>query len=150
MLRAESDFIELVAFGKRLRRVRRRLKLRQKDFAEKLQASTSYLSEIENGKAIPNFYFLKMVIDEFNINPLYLFTKKFPMIMRENNIPKSNILVIKIREDKKDFQELIDCLFHIPEFRYAALDFFSNYLLEHKELIDYELSQIKEEDENPQ
>ncbi|MCX6581484.1 MAG: helix-turn-helix transcriptional regulator [Candidatus Aminicenantes bacterium] len=73
MKKAIIENPELIAFGRRLKDIRRKLIIPQKDFAEKLQMSGSFLSEVEKGKAKPGYEFLKSLILKFNINLIYLF-----------------------------------------------------------------------------
>jgi len=79
---------ELIAFGQGLKDIRKNLDIQQKDFAEKLRISGSFLSEVEKGKAKPGYDFIKNLIVKFDINPLYLFTGEGPTFTREVKEPE--------------------------------------------------------------
>ncbi len=58
--------------GERLKQARQHLRLKQTDFAEKLNISGPALSEIENDKYKPGHDFFYRVAKEFGINLYYL------------------------------------------------------------------------------
>jgi transcriptional regulator with XRE-family HTH domain len=58
--------------GERIRLIRKALKEKQKDFAEKLDVSGPSLSEIEKGKYKPNHDFIVKLCRDFKINLYYL------------------------------------------------------------------------------
>ena len=59
---------ELLEMGKRLLKVRERLDLKQKQMAEELGLSSSYLSDIEKGKVNPGFNFLMRLYRKYKVS----------------------------------------------------------------------------------
>jgi len=68
----EVNQVEIEAFGGRVRELRKALKATQKDFAESLRMSGSYLSEIERGHASPGFEFFLNLTTAYNVGLDYL------------------------------------------------------------------------------
>jgi len=137
---------ELIAFGKRLKDIRKTLDIQQKDFAEKLRMSGSFLSEVEKGKAKPGYDFIKNLIVIFDMNPLYLFTGEGPTFTKEIKEPEPPGLRIEITENKEIFEEMFWYFTHVPVVKYSVLEYFKKYLFDHKEMIDYELKKLKLKD----
>jgi transcriptional regulator with XRE-family HTH domain len=53
--------------SQRIKKIRRALNFKQKEFAQQLSISGGSLSEMEKGKYPPNFEFLKKVSRDFNV-----------------------------------------------------------------------------------
>lgn len=70
---------ELKAFAWRVVEVRNRLHIMQKDLAEMLGLSVSFLSQVEAGKTKPGYTFFKHMLEKYNVNPIYLLTGKGEM-----------------------------------------------------------------------
>lgn len=58
--------------GNRIKEIRNALKLKQKEFADKLDVSPPSLSEIETGKYNPSIDALIKLVKEYNVNLYYL------------------------------------------------------------------------------
>jgi len=58
--------------GERIRQIRKKLNLKQKDFAERLNIAGPSLSEIETGKFKPGHDLLVKLTKEFNVNLYYV------------------------------------------------------------------------------
>jgi len=56
----------------RVRAIRKALDLNQKEFAQRLQAAGSSVSDVENGKYTPNFDMIRDLVKKFNVNIDYL------------------------------------------------------------------------------
>jgi transcriptional regulator with XRE-family HTH domain len=150
MKKASIENPELIAFGSRLREIRKSLDSQQKDFAGELEISGSFLSEVEKGKARPGYDFLKNLIVKFDVNPMYLFKGESPMFTRDIQEPEPTGLRIEITENKEVFEEMFWYFTHVPAVKYSVLEYFKKYLFEHKEMIDYELKKFKLKDKGPQ
>jgi len=59
-------------FGNRVRQIRQRLMMKQKEFARSLGISEPSMSEIENGKYKPGHDFLYNIVKTHNVNLYYL------------------------------------------------------------------------------
>lgn len=70
-LKAPQDIY--AAMGKRIKSVRNKLNISQKDFAASLAMSSCYLSEIEAGSANPSVGFFYRFSDAYNVSLDYLF-----------------------------------------------------------------------------
>lgn len=63
-------------FGTRLREVRKKLGLTQAQFAEPLSITSSYVSDMEKGKACPSEAVLREMVDTYRMNRIRLETGK--------------------------------------------------------------------------
>ena len=71
--------------GNRLKWVRKQKNLTQKAFAELLSTSSSYISEVEQGKTSPGANFLNSVLRVFNISIDWLLTGDGHPYIKEQN-----------------------------------------------------------------
>jgi transcriptional regulator with XRE-family HTH domain len=62
----------LLELGKRVKMIRKELRISQKDFANKINISGSYLSEIEAGKSKPGYDFLFNISKICNVSLAYV------------------------------------------------------------------------------
>jgi transcriptional regulator with XRE-family HTH domain len=62
----------LLELGKRVKLIRKELRISQKDFANKINISGSYLSEIEAGKSKPGYDFLFNISRISNVSLAYV------------------------------------------------------------------------------
>lgn len=67
---SESEL--LLAFGRRLRETRQELRMLETDFACRLDVSSKFLSELEQGHVTPAFDLLRKLYTMYNINLHYL------------------------------------------------------------------------------
>jgi transcriptional regulator with XRE-family HTH domain len=74
--------------GQRLKAVRKRLQVQQKDMAAAMKVASSYLSEIENGKGNPGPEFFVRLASEYPINLHYLFMGVGDMLADEEGKAK--------------------------------------------------------------
>jgi len=128
-------------FGSRLREIRKRLNLKQKDFASAVGLAGSYLSEIESGKIKPGFDFFYKITSIFNINPLFLLHGKEPKFLEKNNINGIKPLFPAVRQENLD--ELFWYLKHSTMVQYAILEFFTRYKLANKNEIEQNIKELK-------
>jgi len=68
--------LSAVEIGQRIREVRRKLKIQQKDMAAALKIVPSYLWEIEKGNGNPGPELFVRLASEYNVNLNYLFMGK--------------------------------------------------------------------------
>lgn len=69
--------------GKRLKRLREKLRLTQKEFAEKLGYSQAYIAELEKGKKEPSRKFLQQLKSQYAINIEWILFGEGPMFREE-------------------------------------------------------------------
>ena len=94
----------LKQFGKRVRRRRNDLGIRQKELAAKINISNNHLSNIENGKAAPSFFTFLDICSALNVNPSYLIDGSIYSI--ESEIAEK--LHKKSEENKEIISKIID------------------------------------------
>ena len=61
-------------FGERLKIVRQHYGLNQNEFAEKVDSAQSSIARLESGSRMPEGYIIKMIIEKFGCNPIWLVT----------------------------------------------------------------------------
>lgn len=66
----------------RIARIRFELGLNQKEFAEKLNVTQSTISKYEKNERTPDYSFLENLVNEFNVNPMYLFDKSEDIFLK--------------------------------------------------------------------
>jgi transcriptional regulator with XRE-family HTH domain len=132
---------DLKEFAKRLVEVRKRLGFMQKDFAPEMNVSLSFLYQVEAAKTKPGFYFFKNLIEKFKVNPQYLFTGKGDMFYdREPEKTEKEIY----GEFDSRVNKLLWHMEHFPLVKLAVLEFFANYIYDHKGAIEYDMQNNQE------
>ena len=128
--------------GERLQKIRKHLGLLQKEFAEKLEISTSSISDIEAGNIKPRFELIYNLTKKFNVNIYYLLHGKGEMFMPEEDETVS--LANKLSPELKDW--LKDFIWHFcksPMVRYSMMSYFLTYKNENDLLIAKDIEKNK-------
>ncbi len=129
----------------RIIHVRKTLKLKQKDFADRLGISGPSLSEIEKGKNKPNHDFLVNISREFNVNLYYLLFGEGEMFLD----PTSPY--VGRSEDSagvnKDVRKFLWYFQRSPLVQYFVLGYFRSLLLKEKEAIEHEVKEYEGQEE---
>jgi transcriptional regulator with XRE-family HTH domain len=136
-------------FGSRLKAIRKRLKLKQVPFSEKLNISVTNLSEIENNKTRPGYDFFYKIVDEFDVNLNYLVLGKGPMF-RKTGDEKVKGSAVGLDISGLDY-EVTDAgvenfLFYFFNSNYVRYHFMAELvrvLSENKEIINEEIEEKK-------
>jgi len=130
---------ELIGSG--IKKIRKHLGFKQKDFAKSLNISGGFLSEIECGKKNPGIEILNTLVDKYQINISYLFTGKGSYFIHpekeSTNETEENKYVPS--DEMELLEEMEWYIEHIPVARFALLEFFKNYLYEKKGMIEEEV-----------
>lgn len=92
--------------GKRVKDLRTLLKITQKDFADRLFVSASYISKVESGKENPTDMLIKLIALDFNISLDWLKTGKGNMRLQKGDSDYFD------REYESPFKEHILCVFN--------------------------------------
>lgn len=138
----------VIAIGKRIKEVRKLFRLSQKELAENLGMSSSYLSEIENGIANPGPEFFLKLSNEHNVSMDYLFHGIGNIILGSHQ---------KIQEEEFDFEEdiysiekLVWLMNHSPFYKNTILSFASKFFLDNEGIIkkSIEKNKMKKEKKN--
>lgn len=127
--------------GFRIRKIRKVLRLKQKEFAAVLNMSDTYLSDIENGKQKPGFEIPGILAKEYNVNLNYMFFGKGKMFSDP---------ILRISERIEDFAVNLDDVRRFiyyfersPSFQYYIFNEFRVLLKTKKEIISRELEEYE-------
>lgn len=63
-------------FGERLKLVRQHYRLRQNEFAEKVDSAQSSIARLESGERMPEGYIIKLIVEQFGCDAVWLITGK--------------------------------------------------------------------------
>ncbi len=132
---------DLSELGNRVKKIRRELNISQKDFANKISISGSFLSEIESGKVKPGFDFFYNIAKECNVNPWFLLFGEGDMF-RE---PKGTVSM-EIKDPGNQIESVEDIFWYMnnsPMFRNTVTGFAAKYLLEYEPLIIKDMERYK-------
>ena len=137
---------ELVeAFGFRVKAIRENLRLKQKEFAAKLELSESYICQIEKGKANPTFEFFYKLVSRVNVNMNYLFYGEGEMFCLGKPTTENESEIPEAIESTEDFQWFME---HSSYFRMSMELYGKRVLVDSEEYInkdiDREGKKIKE------
>ena len=94
--------------GLRLKSLRQKLQVQQKDMAAAMKVASSYLSEIENGKGNPGPEFFVRLASLYNINMNYLFLGKGDMLIDAQTKEKKPVDLDGFVETVEDVTWLLD------------------------------------------
>ncbi len=146
----------VIAMGNRIRLIRGKLGMSQREFATACKMSPNYMSEIETGKFRPGFEFLKNVVNYHNVNFDYLVNGKGPMFRNTeteetskpteptNSQPAKHEEIPGKYPMDDDVEEMLWYFKHASVVKYAMLEYFKKYLFQNKEMIEEELEKQKE------
>ena len=123
--------------GKRVKLVRNKLGLKQKDFAKILKMSGGALSEIESGKYKPGHDFFYMISKEFNVNLYYLIFGEGEMFTD----PAKELTGLEA--ENEDVRQLFFYFERSKLVRYYILGYFNKIFFENKNIIDKEVEEQK-------
>jgi transcriptional regulator with XRE-family HTH domain len=131
----------LKAIGERIQSIRKRLDLKQKEFAEELGISGPSLSEVEAGNARPTIEIYYHLTGKFNVSQDYLFMGNGSMFLEEKDIESP---VSGAGEEAGHFLETFLLYFKKSKLvRTAMMGHFSTFLLENEPLIEKDLKKNK-------
>jgi transcriptional regulator with XRE-family HTH domain len=123
--------------GFRIKEIRRELRISQKDFAEAINISGSFLSEVEAGKSKPGYEFLNNVTQRYDINPMYLLTGEGGMFQSDKSVESLDLgydygnITEMVKEMLIDFRRS-------PFIAMATLAFYKEYVYQNRDMIkDY-------------
>lgn len=136
--RNETD---LAAVGERIKLIRRKLNLKQKDLAHLLNISGASLSEIEKGKYFPNFEIVKTLNRQFNINLNYIFFGEGEMLIRPGSVTWPRLE--ELASNSEDIRKFIYYFEQSAIFRYDQLSKAEDFLLDHGPKIEKEIQARK-------
>jgi transcriptional regulator with XRE-family HTH domain len=131
----------LVELAKRLKALRKALGFKQKEFAKKLDISSSYLSEVESGKTKPGYDMFYNLSRNFPVNFSFLLHGEGEMLVKEK---KTGTLSDKEIGDRIDTED--DLLWYIensPLFMHTLMGFANKFLYDNEQIIKKDIEHSK-------
>lgn len=127
--------------GQRIRLIRKKQNLLQKDFCKELNVSGSSLSAMEAGHIKPNFELLYNISSKFNVNLCFLLHGKGDIFISQE---KEDITALRKMLDQEGeianwLKEFLYYFKYSPLVRYAMMSYFSEFLLTRMEIIDADI-----------
>jgi len=142
MRKHETSAIDI---GQRLKAIRKRLQVQQKDMAAAMKVASSYLSEIENGKGNPGPEFFVRLAAEYPINLHYLLMGVGDMLVDEDGkAKKQNIDLDAPVETIDQMTRLIEDSVYV---RSVVMTCINKTLFEEKALIKENIKKKKTKEE---
>jgi transcriptional regulator with XRE-family HTH domain len=132
---------QLIDFGKRIKAIRKALAVNQQDFAEGIDVSGSFLSEVENGKYKPGFKFYNNLLQTYNVNLNYLLTGKGEMFNKIEEIEEMPSK--KLFGPIESGDELLWYIKRSPLFMHTLMGFATRFLYENKTHIKNEIEEYQ-------
>lgn len=127
--------------GRRVKLIRKELHISQRDFAEKIEISGSYLSEIEAGKSKPGFDFFYNASKICGVNIAYVLHGVGDMFVDIGAGPG-----MSSREPGDQIESFNEILWYIersPVFRNAVMAFAVKYLFDNSALMQSEIEKYE-------
>lgn len=82
-------------FSEKIKFIRTTLKLKQKEFAEKLNTSDAAISRYEKEEREPSALFIEKLINVFEINPMWIYNKSEVIFLENDSCFKAQTLAIE-------------------------------------------------------
>lgn len=133
--------IESAEVGQRIKQIREALKLKQKDFAEKINMSGPSLSELETGKYKPGFDILVNLSKLFNVNLYFILFGQGEMFIDPLLSPYN-----RLREYAVNIDDVRDFFYHFEHssiLQYYILNTYKSRMMTDKEPITREIEEKK-------
>ena len=129
---------ELVQFGSRVKEIRNHLKMLQKDFANGIGISNSFLSEVEGGSSKVGHEFFFNIVKVYKVNPLYLLHGTGEMFLEEKlkKGPAKELPVGYVGPDSDLVNRMLEDFRRSSLLRFAMLEYYQRYSFQYKELIE--------------
>jgi len=138
-------------FGKRVRTVRRHLKLKQQEMAEKLNISLPTLSDMENGRSYPCYDFFYNMVEHFKVNLYYLLFGMGGMfglpgkdVVKNDRDPIENELRLIL--SRTDLREFFQHFLGSRILQYHLMSEYYDYMIKKGKDIEMEMKALQEED----
>jgi transcriptional regulator with XRE-family HTH domain len=137
----ENDHEQTIEFGLRVKTIRKTLGLSQKEFADSLGISGTFISEVESGKYKPCYDFFYNMMVQFNVNLHFLLSGEGEMFIRDMKPSE-----IEIEEPFSSITKTEDLLWYMtrsPMFKHSMFGFASRYLYENRTFVEMEITAYK-------
>lgn len=144
LMKKKSISIDLPAIGKRVKAIRKKLELMQRDFVKIINVNMATLSDIETGKKRPGSEMLYILSDVYRVNLHYLLHGEGEMFRSEKEVTGITVPDNIFGEYTDDFKEIFWYMEHSLLFRAAVIVFGKDYLLRNELLIAKDIKRIEE------
>jgi transcriptional regulator with XRE-family HTH domain len=134
----------VVAVGKRLKALRKKLGMTLDDLGEKANLSRSYLSEFERGVKLPTSRHMMWLHKTFRVNLNYLYLSDDEMFL-EPEARQEEILDFGTQKEYVD--DMLRVMADIPHALFFMLGHFQQYKMEYRKLVDDFYRQRKKTEE---
>jgi transcriptional regulator with XRE-family HTH domain len=149
----KSQAIRKPEFGQRVKSIRKHLKLKQAEMADKLELSLASISDIETGKSYPCYDFFYNMVEHFNVNLYYLLFGRGEMFVlpgagspgKEGKNENEMSFIVS----NKDTREFLDYFFRSRVVQYKVLGYFYNFLNTDRKSIQLEIESSEKEKSGP-
>jgi transcriptional regulator with XRE-family HTH domain len=128
-----------VEIGNRIKVYRDTIGLNQKDFAEKIGMSASYVSEIESGKHGIGFSFLIRLASAVNINLNWLLTGKGNIFVKDSGKKNSILENFDFGDQTENILEILECFNKSPLVQLTVISFARKFMLTHESIIQKDI-----------
>ncbi|MCU0286492.1 MAG: helix-turn-helix domain-containing protein [Acidobacteria bacterium] len=136
--------IDLQAVGSRIKAIRKKLQLMQRDFVKIVNITMSTLSDIETGKKRPGSEMLFILSDVYQVNLHYILHGEGEMFRTGKEVSGITIADNIFGEYTDDFKEILWYMQHSLLFRAAVIVFGKDYLLRNELLIERDIRRKEE------
>ena len=136
-----------MSIGFRLKDVRQKLNVQQKEMAAAMKVAPSYLSEIENGKGNPGPEFFVRLASLYNINMNYLFMGKGDILIEgEDKEKRQEVDLDGFVETVEDLKWLIDKSVYL---RNTIMSSINKVLFDERDLIKDNIKKVLAKEKAP-
>jgi transcriptional regulator with XRE-family HTH domain len=133
----------LIAVGSRVKEIRKILTLNQKEMAEKLHASNTYISDIETGSVNPSHTFFFKLSFVFNVSLDYLYHGIGEMFLKTK--VDSEPVKDRSENDIKTIDDLVWFMENSPLFLHQVMAFAGSFRYDHEESIMKDLEKNRKD-----
>ncbi|MCP4215133.1 MAG: helix-turn-helix transcriptional regulator [bacterium] len=136
MAKKEKPFVE---FGLQLKAVREEINITLEEMSNESGISRSYLSDFERGYRMPTSKFLKYLHDTHKANLNFIFGSKSAKFL-----PGADNAPLDFGYMQQEINRMLATMQAIPHAMFTMLKSFSEYEMEHKDIITEHLPKVKE------
>jgi transcriptional regulator with XRE-family HTH domain len=133
-----------IQVGNRLKAIRKALGLSQKEFAQGLEKSASYVSEMESGKTKPGFNFLVELFEKHKINPAWVILEEEEMFISDSSSGNKQGDTWDFGGQTKEVYDMIDYMEKSPFVRSTLISNFMKFLYENEKIIRKDIDKNKD------
>lgn len=138
---------DLPGIAGRLKAIREKLNLRQKELAEILNISVVTMSDIERGKKRPGVEILFILWEKYRVDPVYLLHGEGDMFRREKDTKGVTVEDGVFGDYTDDVKEMLWYMQHSLLARSAFMTMVKEYIYKYEKLLEKDIERQKRKDE---